>query len=69
MSSMTMNLGTLAGIQVMFVLLGDSRTPEAFSRAFLVGGAVAAIGVVGALIMSRQQPAARVNPVPVEAPA
>lgn len=69
MSSMAMNLGTLAGIQMMFVLLGESRTPEAFSRAFLVGGAVAAIGMVGALIMTRQRSAERARPLPLEAPA
>jgi predicted MFS family arabinose efflux permease len=68
MSSMVMNIGTLAGIQMMFVLLGDSRTPEAFSRAFLVGGAVAAAGIFGALIMSSRRVRAA-QPVAVEAPA
>lgn len=53
MSSTVMNLGMLTGIQTMFVLLGDSRTPESFAKVFFVGGAVAGVGIIGALIMSK----------------
>jgi MFS family permease len=51
MGSTMMNIGMLTGIQAMFVVLGDGRAPDDFARTYLFGGAVAAISVVGGLIM------------------
>ena len=47
-----MNIGMLTGIQAMFTLLGDGRSPDDFARAFAVGGAVAAVGIVGGLMVT-----------------
>lgn len=55
MSSMIMNLGTLTGIQTMFVVLGERRTSRAFTEVWLTGGAVAAIGIAGAAMMHSQR--------------
>ena len=49
MSSTMMNLGTLAGIQVMFLLLGDDHSTTRFAQVFCVGAAVAALSVLGGL--------------------
>lgn len=51
MSATMMNIGMLTGIQTMFTVLGDGREPADFARTFAVGGAVAAIGIVGALMV------------------
>jgi MFS family permease len=51
MSTTTMNIGMLTGIQVMFVLLGDEPTEGRFGMVFLFGAAVAALSLVGALLV------------------
>jgi MFS family permease len=51
MSATMMNIGMLTGIQAMFTVLGDGREPADFARTFAVGGVVAAIGIVGALMV------------------
>jgi MFS family permease len=51
MGSTMMNIGMLTGIQTMFVVLGDGRTPDDFARTYLFGGVVATIGILGGLIM------------------
>ncbi|MPY92379.1 MAG: MFS transporter [Acidimicrobiia bacterium] len=58
MSTTVMNIGSLTGIQAMFVVLGDSRSPGAFAVVYLFGAAVAAIGVLGGLMMSTSDPRA-----------
>ena len=49
--STLMNIGTLSGIQVMFVILGDSRSDSMFARVFWVGAIAAAVSLIGPLIM------------------
>ena len=51
MSMTVMNIGMLTGIQAMFTVLGDGREPADFARTFAVGGAVAAIGIIGAMMI------------------
>ncbi len=51
MSATMMNIGMLTGIQAMFTVLGDGREPADFARTFAVGGVVAAIGTIGALMV------------------
>lgn len=51
MNSTMMNIGMLTGIQAMFTVLGDGREPADFALVFGFGGAVAAVGVVGALMV------------------
>ena len=51
MSSTIMNLGTLTGIQTMFVILGERRSSGAFSQVWITGAVVAGLGIVGSLIM------------------
>ena len=41
-------IGTVAGIQVLSTIQGGSDAPGPFTAAYLVGGAVAVIGVVAA---------------------
>ena len=53
-----MNIGMLTGIQAMFTVLGDGRSPDDFARAFALGGAVAAVGIVGALMVTSTPKAA-----------
>jgi predicted MFS family arabinose efflux permease len=50
-NSTMMNIGMLTGIQAMFTVLGDGREPSDFATVFFFGGAVAAIGVVGGLMV------------------
>ena len=52
MGTTMMNIGMLTGIQAMFTVLGDGRSPDDFARAFAVGGAVAAVGIVGGLMVT-----------------
>jgi MFS family permease len=52
MGSTLMNIGMLTGIQAMFSVLGDGRTPDDFAKVFAFGGAVAAIGIVGGLMVT-----------------
>ena len=59
MGSTMMNIGMLTGIQAMFVVLGDGRSPDDFARTYLFGGAVAAVSVVGGLIMRPERSTAR----------
>ncbi len=59
MASTIMNIGTLTGIQTMFVLLGESRASSTFGHVFLAGALVASIGLVGGFIMSPQTLAPR----------
>jgi MFS family permease len=58
MGTTMMNIGMLTGIQTMFTVLGDGRSPDDFARAFAVGGAVAAVGIVGALMVTSTPKAA-----------
>ncbi len=51
MNATLMNIGMLTGIQAMFVTLGDGREPGDFALVFALGGVVAAIGLVGALMV------------------
>jgi EmrB/QacA subfamily drug resistance transporter len=61
MGSTFMNIGMLTGIQAMFTVLGDGREADDFSRVFAFGGAVAALGLVGAfMVRSTVRPPARV---------
>ncbi len=55
MSSMIMNLGTLTGIQTMFVILGERRSSRAFTEVWITGAVVAAVGIVGTLMMRPNQ--------------
>jgi MFS family permease len=52
MGSTFMNIGMLTGIQAMFTVLGDGRDPNDFATVFAFGGAVAALGMIGALMIS-----------------
>ena len=56
MSSTLMNIGMLTGIQSMFTVLGEGRAPDDFARTFIVGGIVAGLGSIGALMMTKRQP-------------
>ncbi|MEM9607598.1 MAG: MFS transporter [Actinomycetota bacterium] len=51
MGATMMNIGMLTGIQTMFTILGDGRAPEDFAQVFAFGGVVAAVGVVGGLLV------------------
>ncbi len=51
MGATMMNIGMLAGIQVMFVVLGDGRSPQDFARTYAVGALIAAFGIIGALMV------------------
>ncbi|HUF96612.1 MAG TPA: MFS transporter [Ilumatobacter sp.] len=51
MGTTMMNIGVLLGIQSMFTVLGDGRAPTDFASVFAFGAAVAALSVVGALIV------------------
>lgn len=53
MGTTMMNIGMLTGIQAMFVVLGDGRAPSDFTRVFVFGAVVSAVGVVGGLMVSR----------------
>ena len=52
MGSTVMNIGMLTGIQTMFLVLGDGRSPGDFATVFAFGGIVAAVGIVGGLMVS-----------------
>lgn len=52
MGATVMNIGMLTGIQTMFLVLGDGRSPNDFGMVFLFGGIVAAIGIVGGLMVT-----------------
>ena len=68
MSSTLMNIGTLSGIQTMFVVLGDSRSDSMFSRVFVVGAMAAAVSLAGPLMM-RSRRAERAAAAPTRATA
>ncbi|MEM8906061.1 MAG: MFS transporter [Actinomycetota bacterium] len=51
MGSTLMNIGMLTGIQAMFTVLGDGRAPSDFAAVFAFGGVVAALGLVGGLMV------------------
>ncbi|MEO1061169.1 MAG: MFS transporter [Actinomycetota bacterium] len=51
MGSTMMNIGMLTGIQAMFTVLGDGRAPDDFAVVFAFGGVVAALGLVGGLMV------------------
>lgn len=53
MNATFMNIGMLTGIQVLFVVLGDGRTPRDFAEVYVVGGAVSLVGILGALAIGR----------------
>ena len=52
MSTTMMNIGVIAGIQTMFTVLGDGRTPQDFARVFAVGAVVAGVGLIGARMVT-----------------
>jgi MFS family permease len=52
MGTTMMNIGMLTGIQVMFTVLGDGRAPDDFARVFVLGGVVAALGLIGGLMVT-----------------
>jgi len=52
MSGTMMTIGMLTGIQVMFTILGEGRASADFAKVFAFGGVVAAISLLGALIMT-----------------
>jgi EmrB/QacA subfamily drug resistance transporter len=54
MGSTMMNIGMLAGIQAMFTVLGDGRSPDDFARVFVFGGVVAALGLLGGLMITKR---------------
>ena len=54
MGTTLVNIGILSGIQTSFVVLGDGRDPVDFARTFVIGGVVAGIGGLGALLMDRR---------------
>jgi len=49
MGATVMNIGMLTGIQTMFLVLGDGRSPNDFGLVFLFGGVVAAVAEDGTL--------------------
>jgi MFS family permease len=51
MGATMMNIGMLTGIQAMFTMLGDGRSPDDFAAVFLFGAAVAAFGLIGGLLV------------------
>jgi MFS family permease len=51
MGATMMNIGMLSGIQTMFTILGDGRAPEDFAQVFAFGAVVAAVGLVGGLMV------------------
>ena len=55
MSSLLMNLGTLTGIQTMFVILGERRSSSAFTEVWIAGAVVAGVGIIGSLIMHSEK--------------
>jgi MFS family permease len=56
MGATMMNIGMLTGIQAMFTVLGDGREPDDFARVFAFGGVVAALGLIGGLLITKQPP-------------
>jgi len=52
MGTTMMNIGMLTGIQAMFTVLGDGRGPDDFALTFAFGGVVAAVGLVGGLMVT-----------------
>lgn len=52
MGTTMMNIGMLTGIQAMFTVLGDGRGPDDFALTFAFGGVVAALGLVGGLMVT-----------------
>ena len=51
MGSTLMNIGMLTGIQAMFTILGEGRSPGDFATVFVFGAVVAALGTFGALMV------------------
>jgi EmrB/QacA subfamily drug resistance transporter len=51
MNSTFMNIGTLTGIQTMFVLLGDDPSADRFAGVFAFGACVAALSLFGAALV------------------
>lgn len=56
MNATMMNIGMLTGVQAMFVVLGEGREPADFARVFAFGAAVAALSVIGALMIRSPTP-------------
>ncbi|MGB3737431.1 MAG: MFS transporter [Ilumatobacter sp.] len=52
MGTTMMNIGMLTGIQTMFVVLGDGRSPDDFATVFVVGAVVTSIGLVGGAMVT-----------------
>jgi MFS family permease len=68
MGTTLMNIGMLTGIQAMFSVLGDGRSPDDFAKVFAFGGVVAAIGTIGGLMVTSTprpaRPARAARPAP-----
>jgi MFS family permease len=64
MGTTLMNIGMLTGIQAMFTVLGDGRSPDDFAIVFAFGGVVAALGIIGGLMITStpRQPATTDSP-------
>ena len=52
MGTTMMNIGMLTGIQTMFVVLGDGRSPDDFATVFAVGAVVTSLGLVGGAMVT-----------------
>jgi len=48
---MVFTVGASAGIQLLSVMLGDSRTAGTFTNAYLVGAVVGAVAICGSLFV------------------
>jgi EmrB/QacA subfamily drug resistance transporter len=63
MGTTMMNIGMLAGIQTMFVVLGDGRSPDDFATVFAFGAVVAAFGLIGGLMVTSSRRSVSAAPV------
>lgn len=52
MGTTMMNIGMLTGIQTMFVVLGDGRSPDDFATVFAFGAVVTSLGLVGGAMVT-----------------
>ena len=57
-------IGTITGLQTMLVILGDTPTTGRFALTYLIGGAVATLGVVAAF-MTKGRASKLSDPVPM----
>lgn len=52
MGTTMMNIGMLTGIQTMFVVLGDGRSPDDFATVFAFGAVVTSFGLIGGAMVT-----------------